>query len=275
MRFSDTDVAALVDILKQAGTSEIVPRFRQMSDTDIKQKTASWDVVTEADTAAEHHIAAAILQKYPEARIVGEEAAAADPAVIKGLGEADLAFVIDPVDGTYNFASGMPTFGTILAIVVGGECVAGAIHYPVGGETLIGVTGAGSLLVDAHGDSMPIKVAEPVALDQMVGTVSWGFMEEPHRSLVAGNLSKIGMSFGFRCSAWEYRLAATGRAHFVSAQNLMPWDHLAGVLIHAEAGGYSACLDGTPYRPGITDNGLITAYDRESWDLISREIFGQ
>ncbi len=48
MRFSDTDVAALVDILKQAGTSEIVPRFRQMSDTDIKQKTASWDVVKDS-----------------------------------------------------------------------------------------------------------------------------------------------------------------------------------------------------------------------------------
>lgn len=275
MNFSDTDFEELVGILKAAGSNEIVPRFRSMNDAELKQKTASWDVVTEADTAAEHFISNALLQRYPQARIVGEEAAAADPAVVEGLGEADLAFVIDPVDGTYNFASGMPTFGTILAVVVKGECVAGMIHYPVGGETLIGVRGAGSRLADREGNSTTVRVAEPCGLDQMVGTVSWGFMEEPQRTVVAGNLSKIGMSFGFRCSAWEYRLAATGRAHFVSAQNLMPWDHLAGVLIHEEAGGYSACLDGVPYTPGVTDGGLITAYDRDCWGLVSREIFAQ
>ena len=275
MSFSETDIEGLVDILKAAGTNEIVPRFRHMNNSEVKQKTASWDVVTEADTAAEHAISSAIMRKYPDARIIGEEAAAADPAVINGLGAAELAFVIDPVDGTYNFASGMPTFGSILAVVVQGECVAGMIHYPMGDETLVGARGAGSRLIDKQGDGVPVRVAEPCELDQMVGTVSWGFMEEPQRTIVAGNLSKIGMSFGFRCSAWEYRLAATGRAHFVSAQNLMPWDHLAGVLIHEEAGGYSACVDGKPYRPDITDGGLITAYDRECWDLVSREIFGQ
>lgn len=274
MRFSDSDIGELVDILKAAGAREIVPRFRQMHDTEMQQKSAAWDVVTEADIAAEHFIEEAVRQRYPGARIVGEEAAAADPKLLKGLGSADLAFVIDPVDGTYNFASGMPTFGTILAIIVNGACIAGVIHYPVGGETLIGVEGAGSRLVYGNGDATPVRVAAPCSLDRMVGTVTWSFMQEPHRSTVAGNLSKIGMSFGFRCSAWEYRLAATGRAHFVSAQNLMPWDHLAGVLIHREAGGYTACLDGTPYRPGITDGGLITATDRDSWSLIRREVFG-
>ena len=66
----------------------------------------------------------------------------------------------------------------------------------------------------------------------------------------------------------------SGKAHFISAQNLMPWDHLAGMLIHAEAGGYTVCLDGAPHRPGITDGGLITTTDPESWRLIRREIFG-
>ncbi|WP_136656923.1 inositol monophosphatase [Nitratireductor sp. XY-223] len=274
MTLSDSEISALVSLLKETGETEIMPRFSGVNDAEIKQKQASWDVVTEADTAAEKCIANVLSARYPRALIVGEEAVAGEPAIMNGLAEADLAFVIDPVDGTYNFASGMPTFGTILAVVAGGECVAGMIHYPAGGETLMGVSGAGSRLVEADGTERPVRVSEPVALDQMVGTVSWGFMEEPLRSRVAGGLSKIGMSFGFRCSAWEYRLAATGRAHFVGAQNLMPWDHLAGVLIHSEAGGYTACLDGSPYRPGIVDGGLITATDPESWALIRREIFG-
>ena len=274
MTFSDSDIPALTALLRQAGEEEIMPRFAGIGDAEIKQKQAPWDVVTEADMAAEVHIATVLSQRYPGALIVGEEAVADNPAIMDCLADADLAFVIDPIDGTYNFASGMPAFGTILAVVAGGACIAGMIHYPVSGETTIGVAGAGSRIVRQNGAEQLARVSEPVPLDQMVGTVSWGFMDEPLRSRVAGALSKIGMAFAFRCSAWEYRLAATGRAHFISAQNLMPWDHLAGVLIHAEAGGYTACLDGAPYRPGITDGGLITTTDPESWRLIRREIFG-
>lgn len=274
MTFSDSDIPDLVGLLKTAGEKEIMPRFRAIEDGDIKEKESAWDVVTEADTAAEDYLSAALRGRYPGALIVGEEATAENPALIDGLDEAEFAFVIDPVDGTYNFASGMPTFGTILAVVVNGECVAGIIHYPEGGESVVGVAGGGSRLCGARsGGERPLQVAAPTSLDQMVGTISWGFLSKPARSRVAGNLAGIGMPFAFRCSAWEYRLAATGRAHFVSAHNLMPWDHLAGVLIHAEAGGYTACLDGSPYRPGITSGGLITATDPESWSLIRREIF--
>ena len=274
MRFSDSDIPELAALLERAGAEQIMPRFRQLDNEDMTQKSASWDVVTEADVVAERVIGSALLERYPDARIVGEEAAAADPSTIKGLDQAALAFVIDPIDGTFNFAAGMPTFGTMLAVIVNGECVAGLIHYPANNETLIGAAGAGSRLLDGARQGRAVQVAESVPLDQMVGTVSFGFMKGEARRTAAGNLAKIGMPFALRCSAWEYRLAATGRVHFISAQHLMPWDHLAGVLIHAEAGGYTACLDGTPYRPGNTDGGLITACDRDSWELVRREILG-
>ena len=250
-----------------------MPRFSGMADADIKQKQAPWDVVTEADTAAEKRIATTLEERYPGALIVGEEAAAEDASIMAGLSEAELAFVIDPVDGTFNFAAGMPLFGTILAVVMRGECVAGIIHFPFSGENLTGARGGGSRLIGADGVEETISVAAPVALDQMVGSVSFSFMDEPQRSRVAGNLSKIGSSFGTRCSAWDYRLTAMGKAHFVGYMKLMPWDHLAGVLIHSEAGGFAACLDGSAYLPGKTEGGLITAPDAESWDFIHREIF--
>jgi myo-inositol-1(or 4)-monophosphatase len=274
MIFSDTDIADLDALLRGVGEVEILPRFHQLEDVEIRQKQSALDLVTEADTAAEKSIAAALLQKYPSAKIVGEEAVADDPSILDGLAEAELAFVIDPVDGTYNFSSAMPLFGCMLAVVANGECVAGIIHYPVGQESLMAVSGGGSRLVDRKGVERQVSVAEPVPLDEMIGTISWGFMDEPLRSRVAGNLSKIAMTFALRCSAWEYRMAATGKVHFVGGQRLMPWDHLAGVLIHAEAGGYSALLDGSPYRPGITGGGLITATDRDAWEMIRAGIVG-
>ncbi len=272
MTFSNSDIDLLDGLLRRAGSKEIVPRFLRINDGEVKQKKAAWDVVTEADTAAEAFLTAALLERYPQAKIVGEEAAADDPAILEGLADAELAFVIDPVDGTFNFASGMPLFGTILAVIVNGACVAGLVHYPMSGESMIGIAGGGSRIVDGTGKTQAIRVAAPVTLDQMVGTISWGFMEEPGRSRVAANLAKIGMAFGFRCSAWEYRLAATGKVHFVGGQNMMPWDHLAGVLIHQEAGGHSALIDGRAYRPGMMQGGLLSAPDQESWTRIRDEI---
>ena len=78
----------------------------------------------------------------PGALVVGEEACEIDAALLPRLGEAELAFVIDPVDGTFNFASGVPLFGVMLAVVQDGETVAGIIHDPVGKDFLIGARGA-------------------------------------------------------------------------------------------------------------------------------------
>ncbi|GKX35982.1 MAG: inositol monophosphatase [Rhizobiaceae bacterium MnEN-MB40S] len=274
MTFLDKDIDALDGILRRAAEEQIAPRFRRLEDNQVQEKKSALDLVTEADVAAEHAIEAALREAYPEAIVVGEEAAAKDPAIIGALHGAELAFVIDPIDGTFNFASDMPLFGVMLAVVVKGECVAGVIHYPVSGESLMGLRGAGSRLVDEHLVSRPARVAEPVPLSDMIGNIFWSYMEEPRRSRVAANMAKIAMTFQLRCSAWEYRVVATGKAHFIGGQQLMPWDHLAGVLIHQEAGGYSARLDGSPYLPGMTDGGLITAPDRETWRLIRSEIIG-
>ena len=274
MTFSDKDIDALDGILRRAAAEQIAPRFRRLEDNQVREKKSALDLVTEADVAAEHAIEAALREAYPDAIIVGEEAAEKDPSIIGALHGAALAFVIDPIDGTYNFASDMPLFGVMLAVVVKGECVAGVIHYPVTGESLIGLKGAGSRLVDERLVSRPALVAEPVPLSEMIGTITWSLMKEPRRSRVAGNMAKIAMTFHLRCSAWEYRVVATGKAHFIGGQRLLPWDHLAGVLIHQEAGGYSARLDGSPYLPGMTDGGLITAPDRDTWLLIRSEIIG-
>jgi myo-inositol-1(or 4)-monophosphatase len=99
-------------------------------------------------------------------------------------------------------------------------------------------------------------------------------MDEPDRSRISANLSKTRMAFSLNCSAYEYWMVASGKWHFIGHCKLMPWDHLAGVLAHQEAGGYTAKFDGTPYRPGETVGGIISAPDEESWQMIRRDIIG-
>ena len=273
MRFDDQNVDWLTALLAEAATVEIMPRWRRLSAEDIRQKTSATDLVTEADINAERFITARLRERFPDALVVGEEAHAADASVLDGLGDADLAFVIDPVDGTLNFASGMPLFGVMLAVVVKGETVAGIIHDPVGKDFIMAVRGGGAHIRHGDGRLEPCRVAPALPVGAMNGAVSWHYTKEPERSMLARNQAKFNAHFNFRCAAHEYRLLATGNGHFVVYMKLMPWDHLPGVLIHAEAGGYSARLDGSAYLPSHVGGGLLAAPDKESWQEIRRALW--
>ncbi|NTF31667.1 inositol monophosphatase family protein [Rhizobium skierniewicense] len=274
MTLSDTDLDFLVATVADAGETEIMPRFRNLSTSDISEKTSTVDLVTEADVRAEKRITAALLERFPGAHIVGEEAYDADRSVIPALVDAPLAFVIDPIDGTFNYAAGFPAFGTLLAVTVKGETVAGIIHDPVMGDTIVSMKGAGATLKRKAGSDVKLCVAKPVDLSQMVGVFSWGHSFEERRPIIAANMTKAKMALALNCSAHEYWLVSSGKLHFIGHEKLMPWDHLAGVLTHQEAGGYTAKFDGTPYRPGDVTGGILSAPDKDSWKMLRREIVG-
>jgi fructose-1,6-bisphosphatase/inositol monophosphatase family enzyme len=268
------DTIALYGILRDAGKREITPRFRALAADDIAHKSSSFDLVTAADLGAEAIITAALRESFPTAMILGEEAYAADPRTMDGLAEAELAFVIDPVDGTFNFAAGNALFGTLLAVVRRGETVAGIVYDPLHGHALLAEKGAGARMFSPDGSSVPIRVAPPVPLAEMVSVAVLHYLPQPTRSHAAAALAKVRMSLAYGCSAHEYWMLNTGRAHFLAGHRMMPWDHLAGTLVHAEAGGYNAHFDGSAYRPGDIEGGLLCAPDKESWSVIRREILG-
>jgi fructose-1,6-bisphosphatase/inositol monophosphatase family enzyme len=273
MNFDDSHIDSLAELLAEAAESEIMPRFRRLSADDVRRKTSRADLVTDADVGAERQITAALHARYPEALVVGEEAVSADPRLLDGLASADLAFTIDPVDGTFNFASGLPLFGVMLAVAVKGETVAGIIHDPIGRDCILAGSGAGAFVRDAEGGRTRMQVADPVPVSEMTGSLSWQYLEEPERGRVARNQTKCLAPMNYRCAAHEYRMLSEGHADFACYTKLMPWDHLPGVLIHAEAGGYSAKLDGEPYRVGDTHGRLLAAADRQCWLELKRALW--
>lgn len=271
----DKAIEWMAELLDRAASVEIMPRFRKLSPADIRQKTSAADLVTEADEAAERMITAELKARFPQALVVGEEAHEKDPSLLDALPTADLAFVIDPVDGTFNFASGVPLFGVMLSVVEKGETVAGLIYDPLGKDWLIGVKGGGSWIRSGDGSEAKVRVADAAPVSQMTGAVSWQYLAEPVRSRMARNQAKCMAQFGYRCAAHEYRLLACGFGHFVVYNKLMPWDHLAGVLIHGEAGGYSARFDGSAYRAGHLDGGILVAPDRDSWRELRETLWAE
>ena len=268
MRFTRRDASILVELLRDAARAEIMPRFRNLDADAIREKTHGLDLVTDADEAAERAIEAGLGHAFPGCLVVGEEGVSADPSRLRGLGDADLAFILDPVDGTLNFASGLPLFGVMAAALVRGEVVCGVILDPVIDDWAIALRGEGAWSERADGRTRDLHVARSVPLHELTGNASWRYLPDAMRPAVTGRFPRFAMVTDIRCSAHTYRLLAAGHLHFGFSSSVKPWDHAPGWLIHREAGGHTAHFDGSPYRPVREGGGLISAPDRETWGLV-------
>jgi fructose-1,6-bisphosphatase/inositol monophosphatase family enzyme len=274
MKLSTKDLDTLADVVTEAAEREIMPRFRQLGDGAIREKTSALDLVTDADEAAEIAITAAVKKAFPSAIVIGEEAVEKDRGLLSKIAEADMAVIVDPIDGTSNFAWGLPLFGVLLAVTSKGQTTGGLIYDPVGKDFRFAIKGEGAWMRSAQGVRQDLKVSKSGNLQDMTGVTSWYLMPEPMRSRVASNLPKARATFAYRCAAYEYRLVAEGLIDFSLHYKLMPWDHAAGVLIHAEAGGYSALLDGSAYAPTKLEGGILSAPSREAWSALREALVG-
>ena len=267
------DIAALADVLREAAKAEILPRFRRLDVSTIRTKSEAIDLVTEADTGAEAFIAERIAGLLPAALFVGEEAVAADPSLLPALAQADLAVVVDPIDGTANFAAGLPLFAVMLAVVSGGETVAGIIYDPMGDDWVLAEKGSGAFLRRPDGSDVRLAVAATLPLPEMVGTVSLAFLPPDRRVEILTNLARIRVPANYRVAGHDYRLLASGHTQFAMFNKLMPWDHLPGALIVGEAGGFVRRHDRSVYRPFHVEGGLLSATGEAAWDSLRREVF--
>lgn len=262
----DRAVAAL---MRRAAHEAILPRFRKLADHERREKSPG-DVVTDADEQAEAILAEGLRTLAPDAMIVGEEAAAADPGLLDRIAGVPDLFVVDPLDGTANFAVGIPMFAVMVARVRRGATVAAWILDPLADSLLWAGAGQG-----AWRDGHRLAVARPAMPASMSGIVSLRFGDRATAARIAERLDRVAAAMQLRCAGHEYAYLSEGRLHFAFFRRLMPWDHAPGVLIHAEAGGHAAHLDGTPYRPDgpVQSRGLLCAPDAASWQLVRDTLF--
>lgn len=250
-----------------------MPRFRNLAPGDVQAKSGPLDLVTTADEQAEKRLATGLERLFPGCAVVGEEAASRDNGLLATIADAELCFVVDPVDGTANFCAGLPLFGTMVAVLRRGVVITAVMHDPVGDDTAVAVAGQGAWLEDASGARNALRVAAPAPLAELAGSVSWRYMPEPQRSTVCRNLWRLGAAWDYRCAAHQYRMLAAGHCHYVVFHRLLPWDHAAGWLLHREAGGWSARLDGSAYDPAQATGGLICAPDEATWRTLRTALF--
>jgi fructose-1,6-bisphosphatase/inositol monophosphatase family enzyme len=272
MSLTEAEIEAVLTLLRTVSAAEIMPRFRKLKAGDIRTKSGPLDPVTVADEAAEKALAAGLRALFPGDDVIGEEAVAANPDLLERLGQPGRVWVIDPIDGTSNYAADLPLFGVILALVEADKTLAGFIHDPVGDDTAIAIIGGGAWMQTRDGARKHLRVAAALPVNEMTGSVSWRFLPEPLRSRVLSRLDRLAAVPDYRCAAHQYRMIAAGHCQIQLFRKLLPWDHAAGVLLHREAGGYSAHFDGSPYRPSAITGGLLLTPDAKSWAELKKAL---
>lgn len=202
------------------------------------------NLVTDADKAAESFILERIMARFPEHGILSEESGGA--AIGSGY-----TWVVDPLDGTTNYAHRHPVFAVSIGVLEGEEPIVGVIHDPLRHHTFVAQKGAGARLNDD-----PIHVSGVAAIDSAMIGVDWGHendMRERMLNDLHRVLSRCGTvrACGSAALALAYVAAGWNDAYF--QPGLKPWDAAAGVLIVQEAGGRCTTLKGEPYRVQFPD----------------------
>ena len=242
-----------------------MPRHARLAAGDVREKGPG-DLVTVADEAVERRLSPVLIDLLPGSCILGEEGAAADPALLDRLAGGAPVWVIDPVDGTSNFASAEGDFGVMVALVKSDRVVAGWIHDPRDGRMATAEAGSGAWL-----DGKRLHVAPAPGDSAMLsGVLLAGFFGDRELGRqVKARRDRVRTLKSRRCAASEYLRLGSGEMHFALFTKLMPWDHCPGVLIHVEAGGYNSYVEGGRYVPShIKKSGLLLAPDAASWQSL-------
>jgi fructose-1,6-bisphosphatase/inositol monophosphatase family enzyme len=254
MRIPHDDVVALMD---ETAERVVMPRFGRLAAGDVDEKQAG-DFVTVADREAEAFLAPRLAALLPGSWTLGEEEAAADPALLARLDGETPLWIIDPIDGTRSFVEAKPDFALIVALARGDEVLAGWILQPCAGRRASAEHGAGALRAGP----------EPVAA---------GAVTAPPRAILSGRLpdgrrarERAAGRFAPRPTPGSGAVAflelAWNRVDIAYFGRGWPWDHAAGALIARELGGAARFLaDSRPYTPRRWNEGLLVTGRSSAW----------
>ncbi len=248
----------MLRLMQDVAAEVINPRFRALDDAEIAEKQPG-DLVTAADHESETLLTAALLEAYPDAVVLGEEAYAHDPHLIARFVGAEHGFTVDPVDGTRNFVHGSPDHAVMCAEVVRGETTRAWIWQPQHETSYVAELGGGAY---RNGERL---VRPPVAGDP-VGATS----RRRWREGSLGDLPKLRNTWW--CCGVDYPHLVEGDADYLLYGHPKPWDHAPTGLVLTEAGGFLGDLEGNAYTAWTHTPLLVAAADRPTYDRVRHAV---
>ena len=230
-----------------AAAAETLPRFRRFGDVANKLE-GGFDPVTEADREAEQAVRALIRAEYPGQGILGEEFGSENAS-------SDHVWVIDPIDGTRSFISGIPLWGTLVGLTRRGNAVAGMMAQPFIGE-LFYAAGGEAWYEGPHGARQRLSARKTVALSEATLCTTTPALFQGDRRVAYDRLEKAVRLARYGTDCYAYAMLAAGNVDLVVEVGLQPYDIVALIPIIEAAGGMVTEGSGGPAEDG---GGIVAA----------------
>jgi len=245
---------ALLDIVKVVAQREIVPRYLKVA----HEHKVDGSILTEADTAAQQALTEG-LKAINGCPVLGEEMTPQEQQALWSNRDTGL-WVLDPVDGTSNFANGLPYFAVSVGFYQGGRPIMGAVYAPEANELFWAEAGKGAFL---NGERLPIKERAPESLKRAMAGVDLKRLQPKLASALAAHPPYVSQR-NFGSSALDWCYVAAGRLDIYIHGGQKLWDYAAGALILQEAGGALCTLDSDDFWAGDPwQRSVICAWDKE------------
>lgn len=251
-------------LLREVAAEVVLPRFQSLRADEIHEK-APGDLVTIADREAERLLASRLLDVLPGSIVVGEEAVSVDPSLMSHIAQDGSIWLVDPVDGTSNFAAGREPFAMMVALLRSGQTAAAWILDPVSGVAATAERGGGAFL---DGERVVASTAPRPAGD-LRGAALTRYLSAPAKAEILAASATVGEVLpGRNCAGYEYPAIVRDEQQFAFFWRMLPWDHAPGALLVEEAGGVARYLDGASYDPTSTHSGVLVAQTPDIWHTI-------
>lgn len=247
------DSTRLKNIIRDVAQQELLPRFTKVSHTH----KADGSIVTEADIAAQQCITTQLLKNWPDTVLLGEEMSSDQQADI--LSSDKPVWCLDPLDGTSNFAAGIPYFAISLSLIYKSEVVLGLVYDPNRDECFFARKEPGNALAAFINHAPLTPLDTQIQLSNATAIID---LKRLSNELAARIVTERPFSSqrNFGASALDWCWLAAGRGHVYLHGNQNLWDYSAGELIFRSAGGYAVTLDGEIiYKKSLQKRSVVAA----------------
>lgn len=254
-------------IMRDVANTVLLPNYGKLNKNDLETKSDG-TLCTKVDKEAEERLGYALRGLVANSIVIGEESVEKDPGLLKHLKRDGVrAWIVDPLDGTKNYADNIPHFGMIISYYENGMTQAGWIFDPISSRH-------GRMMSCAMDDvtrinGAPVTLSQPKLDEPLTGFYSGGLHQRDTSAAQYHAIEDLGHDIeDLRCSAFEYLAMAEGTHHFKGHPGCAPWDHAAGILALQKCGYHAALVNGDPCDPAIMDEGFLVAPSDQHWDEI-------
>ncbi|MGD2118938.1 MAG: inositol monophosphatase family protein [Chromatiales bacterium] len=242
----------LTELVRNAAAQHLLPYFGHTT----REYKADRSVVTEADLAMQQHLQSEFQRHWPQFQLLAEEMTREQQLAQLQSPESGL-WIVDPLDGTSNFAAGIPYFSVSVAFYMKGDVQLALVYDPVRDEMFAAAAGQGAQL---NGEPLQ-QQSTPASLARSIAVVDFKRLS-PEMATRLAMRPPYGSQRSFGSVALDWCWLAANRFHVYLHGRQNIWDYAAGEMIFSETGGQSISLDGDAvFRPSIEPRSAVAAYD--------------